>query len=253
MRTKIVEAKSVELDELTSPASARAPTPVGQDDPFPRGLATSPPVIPPTTGPVLIKQYFSTPKRCLDCTLANAQAQQKHLFERYREVCTELEMRECENAAAFRAISDAAGSNPEGHLNKSQIEELEALDAEADALREKKDNKRNHIQRSIELLWHEVRKEWNGGVREILRADGTGGADEKCVFVFPWETLDFGKAVEQVMCEDIDWDIPIDRVKEEIEILERKWEVEVRWDAVENKGDDKALEDIAEEKLKLED
>jgi hypothetical protein len=162
-------------------------------------------------------------------------------------------MRECKNVAASRAISDAATSTPDAHLSESQIKQFETIDAEAGSLREKKDHERQRMARSIELLWLEVRKEWDGGVREILRADGTGEAEEKCRFVFPWERLDFGKAVEQVVFEDVDWEILFDHAKEDIKISEKKWEIVVKWEAVESEGDRRVLEDVVDMNLKLED
>lgn len=34
----------------------------------------------------------------------------------------------------------------------------------------------------VETLWDEVREEWEGGVREVVRDDGSGEGLEKCVF-----------------------------------------------------------------------
>ncbi|KAJ9604059.1 hypothetical protein H2200_011582 [Cladophialophora chaetospira] len=209
LRTEIVEpcpaaelASAIQNLEMTG----------AREDIIPEGLDDSARTSPPSSKNVQIRQYFASPKRCLDCTLTLAHEQEAYLRDRSAGTLRELELRAIELNAAVRAICQLArtknGHNgaPDGKLEKDDIEAIEEIEMEEKVVEESTTREKERADKQVRVLWEGVKKEWEGGIREIVRDDGAGESEERCVFAFPWE------------------DVP-----GEEEGVEGEYKVEVRW------------------------
>ena len=66
---------------------------------------------------------------------------------------------------------------------------LGKLDMEAREIDEKMETERERRDKNVRAVWEHVKKDWEGGVREVVRDDGTGEAEERCIFVMPWDDV----------------------------------------------------------------
>ncbi|OCT47414.1 hypothetical protein CLCR_03597 [Cladophialophora carrionii] len=138
---------------------------------------------------VHIKQYFSTPSRCLDCSLSLARHREASTRDFGAAILREWRLRLVELTSAAKAvcqvarIKNAEPGRSDGHLLKEDIAVLEKIEAEEAALAAKMAQQRERVEREVRAIWADVAREWEGGIREVVRGDGTGEAEERCVFV----------------------------------------------------------------------
>ncbi|ETI29510.1 hypothetical protein G647_01963 [Cladophialophora carrionii CBS 160.54] len=138
---------------------------------------------------VHIKQYFSTPSRCLDCSLSLARQREASTRDLSAGILREWELRLVELTSAAKAvcqvarIKNAEPGRSDGHLLKGDIAVLEKIEAEEAALAAKMAQQRERVEGEVRAIWADVAREWEGGIREVVRGDGTGEAEERCVFV----------------------------------------------------------------------
>ncbi|OAP58923.1 hypothetical protein AYL99_06220 [Fonsecaea erecta] len=127
---------------------------------------------------IQVRQFLTSPGKCLDCTLVQAAQQESWIRERCDAVVREVRLRLVElksGLAAARAAGDGAES-----VEMELEAEISGHEARVAELLRQRDG-------DLKRLWDDVRRDWEGGVREIVRDDGTGEAEERCVFVVPWE------------------------------------------------------------------
>jgi hypothetical protein len=138
---------------------------------------------------VQIKKYLSTPARCLDCSLSLAREREAYARDFSAARLRECELRLVELSSAAKAvyqvarIKNAEPGRSDGHLLKDDVAVLDKIEAEEAGLREEMADQRATVEREVQDIWADVQREWEGGIREIVRGDGTGEAEEKCVFV----------------------------------------------------------------------
>ena len=158
---------------------------------IPAGLET-PPRAAYATGPLAqVRRFLVKPERCLDCTLSQAHEQTSWINDRYDAVTREAKLHRVEHSSGIRAFYDTAAQklNAGGNLSAENDKTLQTIYTEMGALDEKVRSEREKRDHDIRMVWDSVRKDWEGGVREIVRDNGTGEAEERCVFVFPWEDV----------------------------------------------------------------
>ena len=141
-----------------------------------------------------IRQYFTTPQRCLDCTLTLAHETESHLRTQSIATLRELTLRSVELSSAIRAICQLARTKNapspggiDGKLSAEDIREIRKIEDEELAVKVIAEGERAQVEADVRAVWEDVRREWEGGVRGVVRGDGTGEAEERCVLVFPWE------------------------------------------------------------------
>jgi hypothetical protein len=136
-----------------------------------------------------IKKYLSTPARCLDCSLSLAREREAYTRDFSAARLRECELRLVELSSAAKAvcqvarIKNAEPGRSDGHLLKEDVAVLDKIEAEETVLREEIADQTARVEREVQDIWADVQREWEGGIREIVRGDGTGEAEEKCVFV----------------------------------------------------------------------
>ena len=214
VRTEIVESPTSPTVRLTG---SQDPEVTGAlEDIIPAGLEERRPDPNDngSRGPLQIYQYLSSPPRCLDCTLFSAREREGYLRDQSAATLREYKLRLVEIDSGVRAIcriaetkrSPIPGSTV-GKLAQEDKDAIAELDAEEAVIKEKMENEKRKPKEDIRALWEVVRKDWDGGIRGVVRSDGTGEAEERCHFVFSWETArNGGKGAGNVQ---IKW-IPMD-------------------------------------------
>lgn len=148
-----------------------------------------------------IRQYLSTPPRCLDCTLSEARTHESWLLDMHLGALREMRLRLIEQSSAIRAIyMHAAMHNGrpgrmDGKFTPANIADIEALEAQMKDTKEAMLAEVERARKGVRGLWDAVKMQWEGGVREVIRGDGTGEVEERCVVVLEeieeeWEQND---------------------------------------------------------------
>lgn len=160
---------------------------------MPAGLEPSSETFSTTSNALQIRQYFSSPKRCLDCTLAQAHEREAYLRQQSANTIRELTLHARELGAAIPAIcwlartKNGRNGEPDGKLNEEDLDAIHKIEEEEELNRASISQEKGRTGRKVKTLWEDVRREWEGGIREVIKDDGTGEAEERCVFVMPWE------------------------------------------------------------------
>ncbi|KIY02560.1 uncharacterized protein Z520_01025 [Fonsecaea multimorphosa CBS 102226] len=142
---------------------------------------------------VQVRQYLTEQTHCLDCTLALASQQESWWREGCDAGVRELRMRVVELKSGLAALTAADDATIPAHGNGGEPDDETRKGAEMKLETEilcYEERIEEHLRRRdghVKKLWDQVRKDWEGGVREVVRDDGTGEAEEQCMFVFPWE------------------------------------------------------------------
>ncbi|KIX06892.1 uncharacterized protein Z518_04868 [Rhinocladiella mackenziei CBS 650.93] len=119
-----------------------------------------------------IRQYLTAPPRCLDCTLDLAREKQRTIHEVIGNDIAGCRARIFELTAQL-ATSTVIDSETAEMLNK-EIATQQLRLAE-------------HIQtrhREVRAVWDNVKTEWEGAARGVVRGDGSGEGEERCHFEF---------------------------------------------------------------------
>ena len=155
---------------------------------------------------VQIKQYLSTPARCLDCTLSLTHERETFLKARLADNTREFRLRLAELNSAARAVCQLARTknSPEpggitGRLNDEDVREIHAIEAQETAIQAKVYLETQKERMEWRTMWEEVKREWEGAVRGVVKDDGTGEAEERCIFFVP------GWAGDEPTEEDLDF------------------------------------------------
>jgi hypothetical protein len=192
LRTEIIESKSpVEevasaMQDMEITGSREDIVPAGLEDPTAADGASI-----AVRGSFQIRQYLSSPTRCLDCTLLLAREQEKYLRDQSAATLRELKLRTLELSSGIRAVYRTAAvknGRPgcgDGKLHEEDIKALEKIESEETAIKEKMVAEKKRLRGELERVWDAVRKDWEGAIREVVRDDGTGEAEEICCFVVP--------------------------------------------------------------------
>ncbi|EXJ67078.1 uncharacterized protein A1O5_09724 [Cladophialophora psammophila CBS 110553] len=145
-----------------------------------------------------IRQFLTVPTHCLDCTFSPALQNESWIRERCAAVVRELKLRVVELKSGLAALSAADDSHDPSPVPTTRVDRSESdNDSAEDVQTRQKAEITHHEQRIEELLrrrddevrklWDQVRDQWEGCIREVVRDDGTGEAEERCVFVMPWD------------------------------------------------------------------
>ncbi|KIW28578.1 uncharacterized protein PV07_08231 [Cladophialophora immunda] len=147
-------------------------------------------------GDVQVRQFLTAPTHCLDCTLALAAQQESWIRERCDAVVRELKLRLVElksglaalGAAEKATVSSSRGSRSEpDDETREGVQQIKKLETEIQCHEERAEEHLRRRDGDVRKLWDQVRRDWEGGVREVVRDDGTGEAEERCVFAMPWD------------------------------------------------------------------
>jgi len=119
-----------------------------------------------------VRRYLATPTRCLDCTLEQAaKAQQAVQEETERRICSSR-ARLSESMSSVDATDVEETGSPEWKMQQfdmCQSRITENLHTQAE---------------DIQAIWRKVQREWEGCLRGVIRGDGSGEGEERCVFSF---------------------------------------------------------------------
>ncbi|EXJ59654.1 hypothetical protein A1O7_03800 [Cladophialophora yegresii CBS 114405] len=190
-----------ESNEAIVPAGMSGPDPEQHDLEHDHGRERDYRLTSPTNAPgpatdteekdttVHIKQYFSHPSRCLDCSLSLARQREASSRDLSAGILREWQLRLVELTSAAKAvcqvarIKNAEPGRSDGHLLREDVVVLEKIEAEEAVLVVKMAEEKERVEREVRDIWADVAREWEGGIREVVRGDGTGEAEERCVFV----------------------------------------------------------------------
>ncbi|OAL38781.1 hypothetical protein AYO20_01987 [Fonsecaea nubica] len=166
---------------------------VATDTPDASGLGGTAADTDRSRGVVEVRQFLTMPTHCLDCTLALAAQHESWIRELCDGAVREARLRLVElrsGLAAAPAPAPApapADANGRDHATDDKKEQIK-LQAEIQRHEQRIEEHLRTRDGDVKQVWDRVRKDWEGGVREVVRDDGTGEAEERCVFVMPWET-----------------------------------------------------------------
>ncbi|KIW88999.1 uncharacterized protein Z519_10484 [Cladophialophora bantiana CBS 173.52] len=147
---------------------------------------------------VRIRQFLIVPTHCLDCTFSLALQQESWIRERCAAVVRESKLRVVELKSGLAALSTTDDGHDPRTVHTTRVNSSElGDDSTEDVQTTQKAEITYHEQRieeqlrrrddEVRKMWDQIRGQWEGCIREVVRDDGTSEAEERCVFVMPWD------------------------------------------------------------------
>ncbi|KEF62288.1 uncharacterized protein A1O9_00260 [Exophiala aquamarina CBS 119918] len=122
---------------------------------------------------VVVNQFFTSPRQCLDCTLSLARESQRMTHEAF-----DAKIRAGRRRIGLACADLAAAKTRDGRANCNNG----ALCGEIFQAKQIVHGWMAKRDEQVKSIWDAVIKDWEGGVREVVYDDGSGEGLEKCSF-----------------------------------------------------------------------
>ncbi|KIV96887.1 hypothetical protein PV10_00701 [Exophiala mesophila] len=159
-------------------------------------------------------QFFTSPKRCFDCTISLARTTQKTTHQAFDP---KIQAARQALRVAMAAEQAADDTTPDPARLREWVSQAKGLVGDFTAQRDAE----------VKAIWHDVIKAWEGGVREVIRDDGTGQGLELCRFKMVYVDVDPLEESEVTTQHTPATDLA-QQVGSSLEILDG-WKVDVEW------------------------